>query len=217
MPFDYDDLDLGGGEFTPFLKFNAKAKEWTWSGDGGPEEIASPKFVIDLEHIRLGWLRLEEGTRPDWALDPAPGERAPRPSERHKRAFLVRVQGRDGFEGVGEFSSCATGVGAAIRELYRTYKSKVAEHPDRLPVVEVTGYEAIKGRFGTNYSPKFKITGWAKRSPEMLDEPLRPNGAGRSREGEDDDEPLSVRERLEAASRRASRRQADLEDELEAE
>jgi hypothetical protein len=213
MRYD-EDLDLGGGDFTPFLKFNAKAKEWLWSGDDGAEEITAPKFVIDLEHIQLGWLRLEEGTRPDWALDPAPGERAPRPSERHKRAFLVRVEGRDGFEGVGEFSSCATGVGAAVRELYRNFRAKAGEHPDRLPVVEVTGYTTTKGRYGTNYAPEFKIVGWAQRSTDMPDEPLRPNGAERNRKEED--EPPSVRQRLEAASRRASRRQAPWdEDEAE--
>ena len=183
-----DDLDLGlMDSFAPRLKFNAKSREWTWYGDDGAEEIEKPRFVIDLANISLGWLRLEEGTAPDWVMDPAPKQRAERPTDRHKRAFLVRVHGRDGFEGVGEFSSCAIGVGAAVRDLHRDYRAKAAEHPGRVPVVEVTGYEARKGRFGTNYSPKFRITGWTKRGPDMPDKPLQPDGIGTHPEAGDDD------------------------------
>ena len=174
--YDDDDLDIGiGGEFTPYLKFNAKAKEWTWNDEAGPEELTRPKFAIDLANITLGWLRLEEGSAPDWVLDPARGQRAPRPSERHKRAFLVRVEGRDGFEGVGEFSSAAIGVGAAVRTLYQEYRSKADDHPDRIPVVEVTGYTSTKGRFGANYAPQFKITwlGQEVRRDARRDDPAK--------------------------------------------
>ena len=46
-----------GGDFSPFLKYNAKAGRWFVRGENGTDvEIEHPRFAIDLENIRQGWL-----------------------------------------------------------------------------------------------------------------------------------------------------------------
>jgi hypothetical protein len=169
------DLDIGStGEFSPYLKFNAKTKEWHWRGENGEVVLGSPRFAMDLANIQTGWLRFDEGTAPDRVIDPSPRNRAPRPSERHKRGFVCRVYGRSDFTGPGEFSSNAVGVCSAVRDLYRDFKAQEIGHPGEVPIVMVTGHDSFKGRYGTNYSPVFKITAWIKRPEEMPDEPAVP-------------------------------------------
>jgi hypothetical protein len=170
-----DDLDIGAtGEFSPYLKFNARTKQWVFRSEDGETNIDSPqmRMAMDLANIQTGWVRFDEGTAPDHVIDPAPRERAPRPSDRHKRGFICRVLGRSSFNGVGEFSSNAVGVCSAVRDLYRDFKAQAPGHPGEVPIVAVTGHDSFKGRYGTNYSPQFAINTWVKRPAEMPDEPV---------------------------------------------
>jgi hypothetical protein len=169
-----DDLDIGpsGGEFSPYLKYNAKENWWGYHGDETEKELREPRFAIDLRNIQTGWLRYDEGAAPDRVVDPAPGIRASRPSDRHKRGFIVRVFGRTDFTGAAEFSHNAVGVCSAIRELHRAWRAEELGHPGEVPIVAVVGTDSFKSRYGVNYSPKFKITAWIKRPAELPDEPV---------------------------------------------
>jgi hypothetical protein len=167
-----DDLDIGGGGgvFVPYLKFNAKTKQWTWRGEDGEVELSStPTFAWDLANIATGWFRFTEGSPPDRVIDGSEG-RAPRPSEQHKRGFVSKVYGRSVFVGTGEFSATAVGLCEAVREVYREFRATQADHPGQVPVVTVTGTSSFKGRFGTNHAPVFKIARWVDRPAELPDE-----------------------------------------------
>jgi hypothetical protein len=170
-----DDLDIGAsGDFSPYLKFNAKQNDWAWRSEDGEQKIDAPRFAWDLKNIQTCWLRFDEGAAPDRAIDPSPRNRAQRPSDRHKRGFVSRVFGRTSFTGAGEFSSNAVGVCSAVRELYRDFKAQALGHPGEVPIVAVVGTDSFKSRYGTNYSPRFKITAWIKRPPELPDGPVVP-------------------------------------------
>jgi hypothetical protein len=213
-----DDLDIGAdGEFAPYLKFNAKSNEWSWHGEDGASVLASPRFVMDLVNIQTAWVRFDEGSAPDYAIDPAPGERAERPTERHKRGFLVRVCSKSSFRGTGDFASNAVGVCNAVREIYRQYRQKAGEHPGEVPVISVTGSASFKGRYGTNYSPNLQITGWIRRPADLPDEPViavktrRGNGSVEPpRRGQTTDE--AARQTAEGWSQSGDDEFADLDD-----
>jgi hypothetical protein len=170
-----DDLDIGAdGEFAPYLKFSAKGNEWSWHGEDGAAVLTAPRFAWDIANIQTAWVRFDEGSAPDFVVDPVPGCRAERPSERHKRGFVSRVSSKSSFVGVGEFSSNAVGVCNAAREIYREYKQQAAEHDGDIPVVTAAGSTSFKGRFGTNHAPLLQITGWIKRPDNMPNEPVIP-------------------------------------------
>ena len=170
-----DDLDIGAtGEFSPYLKFNAKTPKWSWRSEDSEIDLDQPRFAIDLANIQTAWVRFDEGAAPDRAIDPSPRNRAERPSERHKRGFIVRVYGRNAFKGAGEWSSNAVGVCNAVRELYRAFKAQALGHPGEVPIIAVTGMDSFKSRYGTNYSPQLTITAWIKRPAELPDEPVVP-------------------------------------------
>jgi hypothetical protein len=49
-----------GGSATPksYAKFNAKADKWIVRGAEGEEkEIERPTFVVDVDNMKIGWLR----------------------------------------------------------------------------------------------------------------------------------------------------------------
>jgi hypothetical protein len=168
-----DDLDIGGsGEFTPYLKFNSKANQWSWRGEESEVQLDNPVFAMDLANIQTAWLRFGEGEAPDRLVDV--GGRAPRPSDRHKRGFIVRVFSRQSFSGAGEFSSNAIGVCNVVKELHRAYKEQAAGHQGQVPIVHVTGTDTFKGKFGSNYTPRLEIKTWVARPAEMPDEPVFP-------------------------------------------
>jgi hypothetical protein len=210
-----DDLDIGGsGEFTPYLKYNSKSNQWSWRGEDGEVQLASPVFAMDLTNIQTAWLRFDEGAAPDRLIDGADG-RAPRPSNRHKRGFIVRVFSRQSFHGVGEFSSNAIGVCNALKELHQTYRSQAAEHRGQVPVVHVVGTSTFKGRFGSNFAPAFAIKAWVQRPDVMPDEPLFPvnpgkgNGAGTMKP-----EPVTAGEKAAQAAQAPISAMADLDDDI---
>jgi hypothetical protein len=175
MVMQNDDLDIGAdGEFAPYLKFNAKQDQWSWHGEDGAAVLTSPRFVMDLANIQTAWVRFDEGSAPDYAVDPAPGERAERPTERHKRGFIVRVCSKASFKGTGEFASNAVGVCNAVREIFRQYRQKAGEHPGEVPVISATGSTSFKGRFGTSHAPTLQIAAWVRRPDDLPDEPIIP-------------------------------------------
>jgi hypothetical protein len=175
-----DDLDIGAsGEFSPYLKYNSKSNQWSWRGEEGEVHLDSPVFAMDLANVQTAWLRFDEGTAPDRLIDGA-GGRAPRPSDRHKRGFVVRVFSRQSFSGAGEFSSNAIGVCNSVRELHQAYRAQAAEHQGQVPIVHVVGTSTFKGKFGSNYAPTLAIKTWGQRPDAMPDKPLFPvrgNGA----------------------------------------
>jgi hypothetical protein len=173
----------GGGDFMPIIKYDARAGrmfrvdrdldaggEWTTK----PVDItANFSAVFDLENIETGWLLFAAGMAPDIKVvrhgEPVP----PRPSDQHKQGFRLTIKlAKECGGDVREFSASAKSVLFPIDELHTAYLAGQKANPGMLPLVKMTGTEAISTKSPkgttTNYAPVFEIVKWVKR-PDGLD------------------------------------------------
>jgi hypothetical protein len=160
----------GSGEFTVYVKYNAKAGRW-YSKDDTPDatefEVADMTAVFDFERLQTGWFLFEAGSAPDKAMDAALGVPSPKPSEYHKRGFQILVFSTKNLGGVREFSSTAGVVIDAMNLLYDDYMAAPERAEGKYPVVKCTGVTPITGKHGTNYAPTLAIVAWVA-PPEAL-------------------------------------------------
>lgn len=167
---------VSSGEFTPFVKYNAKADKWFTRQEGEDVEIARPTFIADLKNIQTGWYLYAEGQAPSIVLDPDLTTKAAKPSDKHKRGFEMHVFSQNSFGGVVKFGSASMHVCNAIAELYNEYEASAEGKAGELPVVECAGSVPQKDKFGTNYKPVFKILKYVAR-PAELDNAVAPAAA----------------------------------------
>jgi len=157
------------GSFDPFVKYNAKAGRWYLKKDDQEIEIQNPVFVADFENIKTGWLFFAEGQAPSKEWDASLSVQAPRPSDKHKRGFALRLYSKASFDGVVELSSSSMHLCAAISDLHTQYEAQRGANPGMLPVVKYTGSVPMKDKMGTNYKPNFVIEKWVARPAELSD------------------------------------------------
>lgn len=168
-------LNLGGGDFLPYVKFNSKADKWFVRGDKADLEIQRPTFVADFRSIKTGWFLLMEGQAPNIVWDPNLVTPASKPSDKHKRGFKLNLfsQSFFGNDGLVEFTGASMHVCAAINELYDAYEKELAANAGKLPVVAVVGSTPQKDKHGVNYKPIFAIQKWVD-VPAIFDEASTP-------------------------------------------
>lgn len=173
----------GGGDFMPIIKYDARAgRMFRMDRDldaGGEWESKSVDItsnfaaVFDLENIETGWLLFAAGTAPDIKTvrhgEPVP----PRPTDQHKQGFRLTVKlAKECGGDVREFCASAKSVLFPIDELHTAYLAGAKANPGMLPLVKMTGTEAISTKSPkgttTNYAPVFEIVKWVKR-PDGLD------------------------------------------------
>lgn len=166
-------LNLGGEEFTPYLKYNAKAGRFYVRPSGVTEdvEVVNPRLAVDMANIKTGWIHYPEGMGPEKVWDASLSNPAPRPPgpRKFKRGFEVMVIGNDNLPGIGilglrEWSSNAANANSAIVKMYEAYEAGMAANPGKVPFYICTGVSPINGAYGTNYEPKFELKGWIERS-----------------------------------------------------
>jgi hypothetical protein len=166
-------LSVGDGDFTPYLKYNAKAGRFYVKGlDGGPEvEVEKPRLVFDMANIKTGWIYYQEGGGPEKVWDISQAEAAPRPAggKKFKRGFEVMVVGRDEVPGAGkiglrEFSSTAGNAITAILQMHAAYEADAGKNPGKLPLYVCNGVKPVNSNFGVNYEPLFTLHSWIERS-----------------------------------------------------
>lgn len=167
-------LSVSEGEFTPYLKYNAKAGRFYVKPEGATEEveIVNPVLAFDMENIKTGWLFYAEGSGPEKIWDVSASQAAPRPAgpKKFKRGFEVMVIGNAIVPGttkqlgLREFSSTAGNVISAILRMYAEYEAGAAANPGCVPVYACTGVKPITGAYGVNYEPLFTLKQWAPRS-----------------------------------------------------
>lgn len=175
-------LDIGNsgsGDFTPWVKYNAKAGRWYIKGDNGDVEVQNPVFVADFANIKTGWFYFASGQAPEKVLDPSLTQRAEKPARTYtdsktgavkdafKRGFLVNLYSKQNFGGVVELSSTAEAICTPIGELYKLYSESAESKTGQLPVVSVKGANPVTGKHGTNYVPVFQIEKWVARPAEL--------------------------------------------------
>lgn len=167
-------LSVGDGDFTPYLKYNAKAGRFYVKPEGATEEveISNPLLAFDMANIRTGWLFYAEGSGPEKVWDPSLAVAAPKPPgpKKWKRGFEVMVYGNAEIPGTNkklglrEFSSTAGNVIASILRMYADYEAGLGQNPGAVPVYACTGVKPITGAYGVNYEPLFALKQWVARS-----------------------------------------------------
>jgi hypothetical protein len=167
-------LSVGDGDFTPFLKYNAKAGRFYVRPDGATEdvEIVNPTLAFDMANIKTGWIFYAEGSGPEKIWDPSPTQMAPKPRDtrKFKRGFEVMVYGNTIIPrtsqkiGLREMSSTAANVIVAMVQMYSEYETGLASNPNCIPIFSCDGVKPINGAYGVNYEPQFVLKGWVPRS-----------------------------------------------------
>lgn len=167
-------LSVSDGEFTPYLKYNAKAGRFYVKPEGATEEveIVNPALAFDMANIKTGWLFYADGAGPEKLWDPSPSQMAPKPSgpRKFKRGFEVMVYGNlivpdSGKKlGVREFSSTANNVISALLRMHSEYEAGLKQNPGKVPVFACKGVKPINGAYGVNYEPQFVLQSWIDRS-----------------------------------------------------
>lgn len=163
-------LNIGvSGSIKPYAKYNSKADKWFAKGPEGDLEIQRPTFLADLKNVATGWLCFREGQAPERVIDPSLDNSAPSPGQDFKRGFVLAVYSQKFFGGFAEMSSASIHFSNAVRELYQQYEDQQGSNPGLIPVVECTGSETMKDKYGTNYRPKLQIIKWAERPADLPD------------------------------------------------
>lgn len=160
----------GGGDFVPFVKYNAKAGRWKTKKDekDAPEfEVQDMTAIFDLDNLQTGWFLFAAGVAPAKTMDPSLAEAAPCPGEGHKRGFQVEVYSEKNLLGKREFASTAGVVIEAMNDLHDDWLANKDANPGKLPVVKCVGVNEIVGTHGTNYRPVLEIVAWADRPADM--------------------------------------------------
>jgi len=161
-------ISTQNSNFTPWVRYNAKAGRWYIKGDSGEQvEIQNPTFVADFENIKTGWLLFLEGQAPSQVWDINLQTPASKPSDKHKRGFALNLYSQQSFGGVVELSSSSMHLCNAINELYVQYDTAKGANPGALPVVKFLSATPMKDNKGMNYKPEFKIEKWVARPKEL--------------------------------------------------
>lgn len=167
-----------GGDFDPYVKYNAKAGRWYVKKDDQEVEVQNPVFVADFENIKTGWFYFREGAAPEKVYDPSLAETAPKPDRTYtdsqgkvrdcfRRGFELKLFSGIHFGGVVELAGASMHLNNAINSLYIEYEEGVKANPGMLPVVRYTGSTPMKDKLGTNYAPIFVIDKWTPRPAEL--------------------------------------------------
>lgn len=160
----------GGGDFTPYVKYNAKAGRWyTKRDEEGAEEfeIADMTAAFDLENLQTGWFLFATGVAPVKVMDPSLAEAAASPGEGYKRGFRVELFSEKNLLGKRELSGTAGSVIDAMNDLHDDWLAGKDANAGKLPVVKCTGVQPVTNKHGTNYRPVLEIVAWTDRPADM--------------------------------------------------
>ncbi len=103
----------GDGEFTVYVKYNAKAGRW-YTKDDAPNaaefEVVNMTAVFDIPNLKTGWFLFQAGSAPDKSINAQLSAWGPKPSDAHKRGFQINIFSDKNLLGVREFASTAGSV-----------------------------------------------------------------------------------------------------------
>ena len=182
--FGFSTEASGGGDFTPIVKYDARAGrifrvDRVQTADGFSSEpvdiTAAFKAVFDFENIEVGWIDFPVGSAPSFALVPLGTTLPDRPSAKHKNGLRVLIKLAapcGGDKRVREIAGTSKSFLAGIEEAYLAYSRDKAKYPGQLPVLSLVSTTPVTSGSGaqksTNYRPTFRIEGWAKRPDDLI-------------------------------------------------
>ena len=160
----------GDGEFTVYVKYNAKAGRW-YTKDDQPNatefEVVNMTAVFDIPNLKTGWFLFQAGSAPDKAINPQLAAWGPKPSDAHKRGFQINLFSDKNLLGVREFASTAGSVIEAMNGLYDAWLAAPEAAQGKLPVVKCAGVLPVTGTHGVNYAPVLEIVAWVDRPAQL--------------------------------------------------
>jgi hypothetical protein len=156
----------GGGDFIPYVKYNAKAGRFYTKKDEPDAqefEVQDMTAIFDMDNLQTGWFLFAAGQAPSKIMDPSLSEMSPSPGDGYKRGFQLNLFSDKNLLGAREFSSTAGSVIDAMNDLHTAWEAGKAANAGKVPVVKSTGVIPITNKHGTNYKPQFEIVSWADR------------------------------------------------------
>ena len=172
-------FEAGGGDFTPFLKYDARAGRWFRKGDRDKGETSPVDVtngfsaVFDMATIEVGWIDFPSGAAPIFITQPISVGIPQRPDGGNfKQGFRMRAALPAALGGgVYEVASSAKAFIGSIDALHTSYTAAPEAAQGKLPVVSMTGTTMIEtsGPKGVtrNYQPVLAITAWVARPATM--------------------------------------------------
>lgn len=168
-------LNPGSGNYNQYVKFNGNSGRWYTKNETGEEfEVANMTAIFDLAGIKCGWIIFAEGQAPDAVWDTGPTA-CPKPSDKHRRGFLVNVFSPKELGGLREYSANSDSAQSAIMELYDKYEAAPEAKAGLVPVVKCESVTPVKTKYGMTYKPEFVIQKWVER-PEAMKKTATTNG-----------------------------------------
>jgi hypothetical protein len=178
--FGFSTAAPAGGDFTPIVKYDARAgrifrMDRVDTGNGFENKAvditANFKAMFDLENVETGWIDFAPGSAPDFKLVPIGKELPDKPSAKHKNGIRLMLKLSKDCAGespaVRELAGTSKAFLSGVEELYEGYLEKKVTNPGKLPVVVLEKVTPIKTGSGakssTNFHPTFRISGWTPR------------------------------------------------------
>lgn len=164
-----------GGNFTPFVKFDARAGRWFRKDENGDVDITDNfSCVLDLEQIEAGWLLFAAGMAPNYLVQDINLGLPQKPEGKDwKQGFRVHVAlPADLGGGIYELASSAKALIGVVDRLHTEYVQAPQKAEGKLPVVKMSGTTVIetespKGKT-RNYAPNLSIIAWVARPATLV-------------------------------------------------
>lgn len=168
-------FDTGSdGASGPFMAWSARGSQdgeinskTFYVRDGGtktPIDV-SKGVVLDIENLKTGWQRSEgiAGVAPEWRWNPSPAQMMPAPGDDWKKGISVRVAIGGGQVATWEQA------GAATWQCIVKLAAQLKEQPGAgmLPLVKLTGTDAMQFKRGSTIAPILEVVKWVER-PDCL-------------------------------------------------
>jgi len=164
-------LNLGGGSFTPHIRWMASTSSWSISVEGNQQPVMWQECIFDFANIKTGLGVFSEGMAPEWIWDIVLGQRAVQPTDGRewKPGFHVHMFSPQSFGGDGLREFATTGVGATrgINVAYEAFEQQAAANPGMVPVVRFDGVRPLRIGKGNTNEPILAIARWAPRPPAL--------------------------------------------------
>ena len=143
--FGFSTQPSSGGDFTPILKYDARAGRFTRvdrvnDGNGFANDdvdiTQGIKFIADFENVEVGWLAFTPGAAPSFVLVPIGSQLPPQPSENHKNGlrFMLKLSKECGGEQpVREIAGNSKAFLSGVEAVYTQYLAEKAKKSRQAP------------------------------------------------------------------------------------
>ena len=175
--FGFSTKPSEGGDFTPIVKYDARAgrifrMDRVDIGNGFESKAVDItqlfKAVFDFGNVEVGWIDFPVGSPPNFALVPMGSELPDRPSPKHKNGirFMMKLS-KDcagGSAAIREITGTSKAFLSGIEALYNDYAKENDANPGKLPMAVLEKVTPIKtgngAKSSTNFHPTFRIVSW---------------------------------------------------------